>query len=86
MNALKNPRKNPSNAFCKHIMEHHRGERHKDVMYQVEVVKEFKGPMYRQIWEGVEIHGARPDILMNSKLDHYQPAVGRMLVTNEPRN
>ena len=44
--------------------------------------------MERQIWEGVEIHnayGPHATILMNSKLDHYQPAVGRIVISNEVR-
>ena len=32
--------------------------------------------------EGVEIYRAKPDIMMNSKCDHYQPAVGRVVITN----
>ena len=47
------------------------------------LVKQFKKPLERQIWEGVEIHKANVDLLMNSKLDHYQPAVGRMVITNQ---
>ena len=86
MYALKNPRNHANNAFCKHILEYHRGESHKDINFKVDVVKTFKRPMDRQIWEGVEIHGAKRDILMNSKLDHYQPAVGRIVITHAPRN
>ena len=38
--------------------------------------------MERQSSEGVEIrHGEQEvDIIMNSKLDHYAPAVGRMVL------
>ena len=61
-------------------------ERHSDIKFQVDVVIGFKRPMCRQIWEGVEIHTAKTDVLMNSKLDHYLPAVGRMVVTHVPRN
>ena len=41
--------------------------------------------MERQISEGVEIrHGEEDvDILMNSKLDHYAPAVGRMVMQRD---
>ena len=42
-------------------------------------LKRFRKPLERQVWEGVEIHAGIP---MNSKLDHYQPAVGRMMMRN----
>ena len=40
----------------------------------------------KQICEGVEIHNASVDVLMNSKLDHYRPAVSRVVITNEVRS
>ena len=86
MYALKDSKTYTENAFCKHVIECHKGERSKNVQFQIDVVKGFKRPLERQIWEGVEIHRAKPDILMNSKLDHYQPAVGRMVVSNAPRS
>ena len=49
------------------------------------ILKGFKKAFERQKWEGVEIHGAKIDILMNSKMDHYQPAVGRVYITNQIR-
>ena len=51
----------------------------------MDVIGIYKKPMERQISEGVEIFRAKPDILLNSKCDHYQPAIGRMVVTNNPR-
>ena len=84
MNALKNPKRHTENAFCKHIIECHKGDRSK-VKFKVDVISQFKKPMERQICEGVEIFRAKCDILMNSKIDHYQPAVGRVTVTNNPR-
>ena len=54
--------------------------------FNVNIVRGNKRPFDRQIWDGVEILGAKVDILMNSKLDHYQPAVCRVVVTNAVRN
>ena len=44
----------------------------------MDVVKTFPRPMQRQVWEGVEIREVDCDVLLNSKQDHYAPAVGRM--------
>ena len=68
-----------TNAFVRHRGLYHKDEE-QDVKYKVEVVKKFKKPLERQVWEGVEINSSEAEIVMNSKLDHYQPAVGRMEV------
>lgn len=81
--ALRNPTDNTSNGFCRHMVECHRGV--KNVKFKVDVVGTYKKPLERLISEGVEIYRAKPDILMNSKLDHYQPAIGKMVVTNAPQ-
>ena len=81
-NCLNNPRRpgSGSNAFVKHSELYHDGEED-DVQYKVDVLKSFKKPMERQLWEGVEIQTTDADVKMNSKRDHYQTAVGRMVVT-----
>ena len=84
--ALRKPKAHRDNALCKHIIECHQGDKAKDIKFKVDIVKSFKSPFERQIWEGVEIHGCERDIIMNSKQDHYQPVVGRMIVTNAPRD
>ena len=70
-----------ANAFVKHRELYHRDEED-SVSYRVDVVKRFRKPLERQVWEGVEIHASNAGIPMNSKLDHYQPAVGRMVMRN----
>ena len=62
--------------------EFHKGEG-MEVKYNLSLVKSFKRPVERQVWEGVEIHKADVDIIMNSKLDHYLHAVGRMTISNQ---
>ena len=71
-----------SNAFVRHRDLYHRGEE-ESVRFKVDVVRKFKKPLQRQVWEGVEIHSSEAGILMNSKLDHYQPAVGRVEIRYE---
>ena len=80
--ALKDPKRHTHNAFCKHIMENHKGDT--KVKFKVDVMKRFQRPLERQLYEGIEIFRANADIVMNSKQDHYQPAIGRMVVTNNP--
>lgn len=83
MDAMAEPKKrgNKDNAFAKHVLENHKWDRVK-VGFKVDIIKKFKSPLERQIWEGLEIHNSKPDILMNSKQDHYQPAVPRIIVSN----
>ena len=71
--------KQRGNAFAKHIMEKHNGNR--NIKFRFNVVKTFKKPMERQIREGVEIARAEVDMLLNSKLDHYQPQMRRVRFT-----
>ena len=83
--AIEQPERHKANAFAKHINECHKGDNDR-IEFRVSVVKSFKRPLERQIYEGVAIHDAKVDILMNSKLDHYQPAVGRVVIAHEVRN
>ena len=80
--AMENPHHHTDNAFSKHAIEYHAGEMPK---YKVSVVGKFPKPLQRQVWEGVMIHRCEKKgdcILMNSKLDHYAPAVGRVVISN----
>ena len=81
LNALEDPENNMSNAFCKHIRENHKRD-NESIDFKVDIIGIYKKPLERQISEGVEIYRAKPYILMNSKCDHYQPAVGRVVITN----
>ena len=75
--AIKEPHKHKNNAFAKHVLEHHRGE--KDVKFTIDIIKSYKKPLERQVREGVEIYRANPDIRMNSKIDYFQPGLRRMV-------
>ena len=63
----------------------HRGDCHQgeedDVKYRMEVVRCFARAMDRQMCEGCYIMSPEADLLMNGKLDHMQPVVGRMVVS-----
>ena len=77
--AIENPELHTDNAFAQHSIKYHQGETPE---YVLSVVGCHPRPLERQIWEGVLIRkGERElDILMNSKQDHFAPAVGRVVV------
>ena len=52
------------------------------VHFKMEIERHYKKPMERLIGEGVRIINPGADIVMNGKLDHYKPAVGRVNITN----
>ena len=80
MIAIKEPRKHQNNAFAKHMVEKHDGN--KETKFKISVVETFKKPLERQVREGIEILRVEADVVMNSKLDHYQPAVKRVTFTD----
>ena len=81
LESLNNPGRTDakSNAFVRHREIYHKYNE-EEVEFQFDIVRAFKKPLERQICEGVEIHSSKCDIKMNSKLDHHQPAIGRMMM------
>ena len=83
LNAIENPTSHQDNAFVKHAAEHHLGEVPE---YKMSLVGQFPKTLERQVWEGVLIRRgestSKKTILMNSKLDHYAPAVGKVTISN----
>ena len=71
--------KQNSNAFAKHIVETHNNEQ--DIKFRFNVIQAYRRPLERQVREGVEIIRAEADIMLNSKLDHYQPHMRRIAFT-----
>ena len=80
LEALKKPKKHTENAFVKHREDFHKGEEEK-VKYRLDVVRCYARAMDRQIGEGCFILSPEADLLMNGKMDHMQPVVGRMIVS-----
>ena len=80
--ALGHPQQHQDNAYVNHASYYHRDRQVQEVSYKLNLLYTCDKAMQRQISEGVEIrHGEEEcDILMNSKLDHYAPAVGRMVM------
>ena len=78
---VRNPESHRNNAFAKHMTEEHEGER--DIQFKMDVIHTYKKPMERQVREGIEIYRNDAEIIMNSKLDHFQPAIRRIIFVNE---
>ena len=74
--AIDEPSEHGSNAFAKHSIAEHKGE--KKIDYKVDIIRSYRRPLERQIREGIEIVRTETDILLNSKLDHFQPGLRRM--------
>ena len=64
----------------RHREDCHQGEE-KEVRFRMDVVRFYSKAMYRQIGEGCLIQSSEADLLMNGKLDHFAPVVGRMVVS-----
>ena len=80
LEAIKKPKKHQENAFVRHTEDCHMGEE-AEVKFKMDVVKCYFRAMDRQISEGCFIQSPEADLLMNGKLDHMQPVVGRMVVS-----
>ena len=78
---------NKDNAFVKHSLEYHSTKAVEDVKFKLTLVDTFEKPMEREVCEGVMIRRgeAEVDLVLNSKLDHYAPVVGRMVMSNSVR-
>ena len=76
LSAIRN--KNEDNAMWKHCVKHHRGDR---AEFKMKITSTFKDPLSRLIREGVNIVAGNEDILMNSKSEFKQGAVGRVRLT-----
>ena len=79
-------RKDPNNAFSKHLQEHHPAREGDKMAFQFKVARTFRSSLMRQIWEAVKIHGSKATIVLNSKAEWMQPAIDRIVVTREPQD
>ena len=72
-----------NNAFAKHLAQHHPNNIGDMKAFCFRVVRAFKSPLLRQIWEAVKIYENKADIVMSSKSEWHQPAVDWLVVTRE---
>ena len=68
-------------------MVYHADKGVEEVKLKLTLVDIFHKAMEREVCEGVVIRRgeAEVDLMMNSKLDHYAPAVGRMVMNSSVR-
>ena len=87
LDSLEKPEQHTDNAFVKHSKEYHNEQNVEDVKFKLTLVDTYAKAMEREVCEGVVIRRgeAEVDIVMNSKLDHYAPAVGRMVISSGVR-
>ena len=78
-------KKESTNAFAKHLEIYHPDQVGNKTAFEFRVIKTFKSPLMRQIYEAVKIHSSTADIVLNSKSEWHQPATDRVVVTREPR-
>ena len=78
-------KKESTNAFAKHLEIYHPDQVGNKTAFEFRVIKNFKSPLMRQIYEAVKIHSSTADIVLNSKSEWLQPATDRVVVTREPR-
>ena len=79
-------KRNVSNAFAKHLQVHHPDREGDPSAFEFKVIRNFKKPLDRQVYEGVRINKDSSEILMNSKSEYHQPAETRVTTTREVRN
>ena len=87
LDSLEKPEQHTDNAFVKHSKEYHNEQNVEDVKFKLTLVDTYAKAMEREVCEGVVIRRgeAEVDLVMNSKLDHYAPAVGRMVISSGVR-
>ena len=64
----------------RHAEDCHKGEE-SVIKFKMGVVGCYPRAMDRQIGEGCFIQSPEVDLIMNGKLDHMQPVIGRMVVS-----
>ena len=75
LEAIKEHNKHQSNAYAKHIKDRHEGRKTK---FRMNIITYHNTPLERQVREGVEIVRADADVVLNSRLDYFQPGIRRV--------
>ena len=78
-------KKEQTNAFAKHLAEHHPAREGDVRCFSFKVLKTFRKALYRQVAEAVKIHGCKATIVMNSRSEWHQPITERVVLTREVR-
>ena len=76
-------KRDQGNAFAKHLALFHPDAQGDITNFTIKVVSTFKKPLQRQKTEAVLIASSKADHLLNSKAEHRQPAIHRVVRTRE---
>ena len=76
-------KKDLGNAFAKHLAFHHPDQQGDITNFTIQVVSSFRKPLPREKTEAVKIQSSKAAIILNSKAEHKQPKLHRVVMTRE---
>ena len=76
-------KKDDKNAFAKHLALFHPEQQGDITHFNIQVVSTFKSAFVRQKTEAVKINSSKADHILNSKAEHRQPALHRVVMVRE---
>ena len=76
-------KKDERNAFAKHLAIEHPEEQGDISHFNIQVISTYKKPLVREKIEAVKLQTSKADFIMNSKSEHKQPKLHRVVMTRE---
>ena len=76
-------KKDLRNAFAKHLAIYHPTRQGDISAFNIQVEATFKKPLPREKMEAVKMQTSEAEILLNSKSEHKQPKLHRVVMTRE---
>ena len=76
-------KRNTQNAFAKHLAIFHPDSQGNAKAFEIKVVATFMKPLPREKSEAVKSHSSEENFVMNSKSEHKQPKIHRVVMTRE---
>ena len=76
-------KRNTQNAFAKHLAIFHPDSQGNVNAFEIRVVATFMKPLPREKSEAVKLHSSQANFVMNSKSEHKQPKIHRVVMTRE---
>ena len=71
------------NAFAKHLAIEHPNKQGDIRHFNIQVVSTFQKPLIREKMEAVKLQSSKADYILNSKSEHKQPKLHRVVMTRE---
>ena len=76
-------KKDERNAFAKHLAIEHPEDQGEISHFNIQVISTFKKPLVREKMEAVKLQSSEADLILNSKSEHKQPKLHRVVMTRE---